>query len=138
MPRVIDADQLDGATRVERGYEPPSPPPKPVSKGDETLKLLATLIERLPQMIAAGTKAPVVMMEAAKAPDVKITSPVYVSPSEVNVPQAPAVNIPEGKAPIVNVEPPNVHLTIKRPDEWEFTIKRNEYGQMETIRAKAI
>lgn len=135
MPRVISDDQLNGAEVIKRAYEPPPPKAKAPEKSDESLKLVVQLIERLPGMIASASRAPVVNVEP---PDVRVSSPsVYVTAPEIKVPDV-RVNVPEGKAPVVNVEPPDVHLTINRPKEWEFTVKRNEYGQITTINAKAI
>jgi len=51
---------------------------------------------------------------------------------------ATTVNVPEGKSPIVNIEPAAVTLQTNRPKEWEFEIFRNEYGQMTKIKARAI
>ena len=135
MPRVISADQLDGAKSVERAYEPPEAP-KEVKAPDETLRLVASLIQQLPGMIASGSKAPIIHVETPPAPDVKVTSPVYVTAPEVKVPAA-TVNVPEGRAPVVNVEPPTVHLSVSRPKKWKFTVHRNDFGQITTIDAEA-
>jgi hypothetical protein len=138
MARVVSAELLDGARRVDRAYEPPEAPSKEGAKSDKSLALVVALIQRLPDMIASATKAPVVNIEAQKPPDIKVTSPVYVTPPEIKIPQAPAVQIPDGKAPVVNVEPPDVHLTISRPNKWKFDISRDEYGRMTTIIAEAL
>lgn len=88
-------------------------------------------------IIKAITSMPPPVINVPK-PEVKINSPVYVQPTEVKVPPA-TVNVPESKAPIVNIEPAAVTLQTIRPKEWEFTItKRNDFGQVVTIRAKAI
>ena len=120
MPRVFTDDQLNGAQNVVRSYEPPSKPKAPQKK-DEALALVTQLIERLPGMIAVASRAPVVNVQASPPPDVRVSSPsVYVTAPEVRIPPT-TVNVPEGKAPVVNVEPPDVHLTINRPKKWHFT-----------------
>ena len=145
MARALPKDQANGATKVERGYSPPAVRSQP-SATDKLLREISTTLETLPVMIAAAIKppvvnvpAPVVNVEAAKPADVKINqAPVYVSTPEIKMPPHPTIQMPEQRAPVVNVEPPDVHLTINRPKEWIFDIKRNEYGQMMTIHAKAI
>jgi hypothetical protein len=137
MPRVIPDDRLAGAKDAERAYEPPSVPPKPEAKPDDSVRLVTELLNRLPGMIASSAKAPIVHVEA-KPPDVRVTNPVYVTPPEIRIPQAPAVNIPEGRAPVVNIEPPVVNLTVSRPKKWKFTVHRNELGQITIIDAEAV
>jgi hypothetical protein len=132
VARVIPDELLKDARKVESGYEPPKAP-KEVKATDETLKLVASLIQQLPGMI----KAPIVHVETPKPPDVKVTSPVYVTSPKVEVPQPPAIQMPEGKAPVVNVEPPVVHLSVSRPKAWKFTVHRNDFGQITTIDAEA-
>ena len=131
MPRV-----LANGKPVEGAYEPPPPP----SRGGE---LGEGFVQALSQAILIGFQsmpAPVINVEApvmnVPKPEVKINSPVYVNPPDVKVP-ATTVNVPEGKAPVVNIEPAAVTLQTNRPSKWHFTINRNEYGQMTSIEAEA-
>jgi hypothetical protein len=123
-------------------YTPPSATPKPVPENNGVSgKAIAEAIVSGFRSAIAGMPAPVVHVEApvvnVPKPEVRINSPVYVSPPDVKVP-ATTVHVPEGKAPVVNIEPAAVTLQTNRPNEWEFEVRRNEYGQIVTIRAKAI
>lgn len=142
MARAISADQVNGAKKVS-SYKPPEAPKK-LDPNDPALNEIANLLKNLPFLISAAIKepeinvpAPVVHVDAAKAPDVKVNSPVYVNQPEIKIP-ATVVNVPENKAPVVNIEPAAVTLQTNRPKEWEFSFSRNEYGQITTVRAKAI
>jgi hypothetical protein len=143
MSRAISSDKVNGAKKVE-GYKPPEAPKK-LDPNDPALNEISNLLKNLPFLISAAIKdppeinvpAPVVHVDAAKAPDVKVNSPVYVNPPEIKIP-ATVVNVPENKAPIVNIEPAAVTLQTNRPKEWEFSFSRNEYGQITTVRARAI
>jgi hypothetical protein len=136
MPRV-----LANGKPIEGAYEPPPPP----SRHGGELAVGEGFVTALSQAILTGFRnmpPPVINVEApvmnVPKPEVKINSPVYVQPPEIKIP-ASTVNLPDQKAPIVNIEPAAVTLQTNRPNEWEFTvIKRNEYGQVVTIRAKAI
>ena len=133
MPRVI----TDG-TPVERNYEPPEAP-QPLQRDTSHDEAFA---RALSQAIIAGFRNAIESMPApvvnVPKPEVKINSPVYVQPPEIRIP-ATTVNVPDGKAPVVNIEPASVTLQTNRPNEWEFKIvERNEFGQVVTIRAKAI
>lgn len=128
MPRVI----TDGRP-LESPYTPPEAPQQPPREAMGEAFALA-IISGFKDAIAQ-IPAPVVNVPK---PEVKISSPVYVTAPEIKVP-ATTVNVPETKAPIVNIEPAAVTLKTERPREWEFkVIERNEFGQMVTIRAKAI
>jgi hypothetical protein len=119
-------------------YTPPSATPKtsPPPVNDEAS--LNKLIEAF-RTVIASIPAPVVHVEApvvsVPKPEVKINAPVYVQPPEVRVP-ATTVNVPEGKTPVVNIEPAAVTLKTERPQKWKFTFQRNEYGQLETAYAE--
>jgi hypothetical protein len=129
MPLTISDESLDGAPSIGRAYMPPDEPSAEPKNDEAALRYVTDLIERLPGMIAAATRAPVVHVEAPKAPEVKINAPVYVQPPDVKVPPT-VVNVPEGKTPIVNIEPAAVTLKIHRPNKWKFDFKRDEYGRM--------
>lgn len=150
MARALTSDRANGATKIESGYHPPVPKPqltdtRSAPTDDKVLKQILSVLERLPIMIGAAVKppvvnvpAPIVNVEAPKAPEVKINQPpVYVSAPEVKMPPMPRIEAPEQKAPIVNVEPAVVHLSTRRPDKWKFTINRNEFGQITTVDAEA-
>lgn len=150
MARALTSDRANGATKIESGYQPPVSKAqltdtRSVTADDKLLKQILSVLERLPIMIGAAVKppvvnvpAPVVNIEAAKAPDVKINQPpVYVNAPEVKMPPMPRIEAPEQKAPVVNVEPAVVHLSTQRPKEWVFTIHRNDFGQITRITAKA-
>lgn len=131
MPRV-----LANGIPVEGGYEPPPPPRRGGELGEG-------FVHQLSQAILMGLQnmpPPVINVEApvmnVPKPEVKINSPVYVTAPEVRVPPT-TVNVPEGKAPVVNIEPAAVTLQTNRPNKWKFTIHRNELGQMITIDAEA-
>lgn len=131
MPRV-----LANGKPVEGAYEPPPPPSRRGELGEGFTQALA-------QAIMAGLQSmppPVINVEApvmnVPKPEVKINSPVYVNPPDVKVP-ATTVNVPEGKAPVVNIEPAAVTLQTNRPNKWKFTIHRDELGRMTTIDAEA-
>lgn len=135
MPRVITNGQP-----IESAYEPPQAPKRQPELGN-THELAQAIIAGFREVIAS-MPPPVVNVEApvvnVPKPEVKINSPVYVQPPEVKVP-ATTVNVPEGKAPVVNFESPDVILQTNRPKEWEFKIvERNDFGQVVTVRAKAI
>lgn len=82
----------------------------------------------------ASMPAPVVNIPK---PEVKINSPVYVTAPEVKVPPT-TVNVPDGKAPIVNIEPAKVTLQTNRPKKWKFTFNRDEFGRITTAEAEDI
>lgn len=138
MPRVI----LDG-TPIKSAYEPP---PVPQRRPDQS-SLSEAFARTLSEAIIAGFRSaiaslppPVVNVEAPVVnipkPEVKINSPVYVQPPEIRIPAA-TVNVPEGKAPIVNIEPPAVTLQTSRPTKWHFTFHRDEYGRMTSADVEA-
>ena len=131
MPRV-----LANGIPVERGYEPPPPPRRGGELGEGFTQALA-------QAILTGLRnmpPPVINVEApvmnVPKPEVKINSPVYVTAPDVRVP-ATTVNVPEGKAPVVNIEPPAVTLQTNRPSKWKFTVHRDELSRITTIDAEA-
>jgi hypothetical protein len=137
MSRAISQDKVNGAKKVE-SYKPPEAPKK-LDPNDPALKEISNLLKNLPFLISAAIKepvinipAPVVHVDAAKAPEVKVNSPVYMNPPEIKIPATVV------KAPIVNIEPAAVTLQTNRPKEWEFSFSRNEYGQITTVRAKAV
>jgi hypothetical protein len=125
------------ATPKELVYTPPSVTPK-TSPPVNNEASLSKFIEAVKAAIAS-IPAPVVHVEApvvsVPKPEVKINAPVYVQPPEVRVP-ATTVNVPEGKTPVVNIEPAAVTLKTERPQKWKFTFERNEYGQLETAYAE--
>jgi hypothetical protein len=135
MPRVISDEDFNGAAPIKRNYDAPEAAAKPAPKeamGEGFVYALSkAIIEGFREM-----PTPIVHVEAPKAPEVKVNSPVYVSPARIDIPQAPEVVIPEGKQPIVNVEPATVNLSVSRPKAWHFKIKRNDYGQMTDIYAR--
>ena len=130
MPRVL----TDGVP-IKSAYEPP--PKAQVPQQREALS--GAFVQSLSNAIMAGVKEAIASLPAPVIkPEVKINSPVYVTTPDVKIP-ATTVNVPEGKAPVVNVEPPTVTLQTNRPNEWEFkVIERNEFGQIVVVRAKAI
>ena len=130
MPRVI----TDG-TLVESAYEPPPVPQRETSSsGNEAFA------QALSQAILASFRNAVASMPPpvinVPKPEVKINAPVYVQPPDIKIP-ATTVNVPEGKAPVVNIEPANVTLKTERPNKWKFTFERNELGQITVAYAEA-
>jgi hypothetical protein len=130
MPRVIPTSKVNGALiKIERQK---SSEHGAGLSGEES-QLIKAILQQLPQMIASAIKTPVVHVGS---PNVTVDLPkheqkqpyVSVNVPEIKIPQAPAVNIPPGKAPIVHVEAPVVNLTIRRPNKWHFTFERDEYG----------
>jgi hypothetical protein len=123
-------------TAKPNGYRSPSTKPVEVAdRGDK--KTISDILQAMPAMIAAVVKqvvanipAPVVNVEAPKTPEVKAAFR-STDPPQVKVP-ATVVNVLDGKAPVVNVEPPEVHLTIRWPSKWLFTFSRDEYGRITT------
>lgn len=142
MSRAISQDKVNGAKKVE-SYKPPEAPKK-LDPNDPALKEISNLLKNLPFLISAAIKepvinipAPVVHVDAAKAPDVKVNSPVYMQPPEIKIP-ATTVNVPENKAPIVNIEPAAVTLQTNRPKKWRFVFNRDEFSRITTVEAEAL
>jgi hypothetical protein len=137
MPKILH----DGIP-VKQAYEPP---PSQVSKqapafGSDFIRALSEAISAGFRTAMAEMPAPVVNVEApvvnVPKPEVKINSPVYVQTPEVRVP-ATTVNVPDGKTPVVNIEPATVTLQTNRPNKWHFDIHRDELGRMTTIDVEA-
>jgi hypothetical protein len=138
--RILSKDRENGLIKVERQEAEPEP--------SGIAKAILSFLEKLPQMISAAVKppvvnvaapnvAPIVHVETPKA-EVKVSHPpIYVNVPEIKVPQAPAINMPEGRAPVVNVEP-TINLTVRRPNKWLFTFYRDEYGRMTTAECEDI
>lgn len=140
MPRVIPTSKVNGAlVKIERQKSSEHG----ASLSGEESQLIKAILQQLPQMIASAIKTPVVHVGS---PNVTVDVPkheqkqpyVSINVPEIKIPQAPAVNVPAGKAPIVHVEAPVVNLTIRRPTKWEFTHKRDEYGRLITTIAEDI
>jgi hypothetical protein len=138
MPRVI----IDG-TPIAPAYEPP---PRATQQREGSLN--GAFVQALSDAITQGFRnavasmpPPVVNVEAPVVnipkPEIKINSPVYVTVPEVKIPPT-TVNVPDGKAPVVNIEPAAVTLKTERPNKWLFDIKRDEFGRMTTIIAEDI
>jgi hypothetical protein len=127
MPRVLH----DGVP-VKRNYEPPPLPMPPASPEAIPPEFAMTIVQGFREAIAR-LPAPVVNVPK---PEVKINAPVYVTTPEVKVPST-TVNVPEGKAPVVNIEPAAVTLQTNRPSKWTFKFNRNELGQITTVDAEA-
>ena len=126
MARVI----TDG-TPIENPYTPPEAPQQPSREamGEAfALAIISGFKDAIAQMPAPVVNVP--------KPEVKINSPVYVTAPEIKVPPT-TVNIPDGKAPVVNIEPAAVTLKTERPDRWKFTFERNEFGQVTVAWAEA-
>lgn len=125
---------------IPAGYTPPeAPKPKPQQPqqgmaGEAFAQALAGAIVNGFRTAIASMPAPVVNIPK---PEVKINSPVYVTAPEVKVPPT-TVNVPDGKAPIVNIEPASVTLQTNRPSKWKFTHNRDEYGRITTTIAEDI
>jgi hypothetical protein len=139
MPRVIPSSKVNGALiKIERQKSSE----RGTGLSGEESQLIKAILQQLPQMIASAIKNPVVHVGS---PNVTVDVPkheqkqpyVSVNVPEIKIPQAPAVNIPPGKAPIVHVEAPVVNLTIRRPNKWHFTIHRDEMGYMTDVDAEA-
>lgn len=130
MARVI----TDGVP-VENAYEPPE---RPQTKQSPVIG--EAFVQALSNAIIAGFRnmpPPVVHVEPSIVrPEVKINSPVYVTAPEVKVPPM-TVNVPEGKVPVVNIEPATVTLQTNRPSKWHFTFHRDEFGRMTSADVEA-
>jgi len=119
---------------VESAYQPPPEAPKPLPR---EAPLGDSFVQALSNAILAGFRnlpAPVVNVPK---PEIKINAPVYVQPPEIKIP-ASTVNVPEGKTPVVNIEPASVTLQTNRPNKWKFTHNRDEYGRITTTIAEDI
>lgn len=124
---------------IPSGYAPPeAPKPKAVPQQGGMDAAFATALSNAIingfRTAIASLPAPVVNVPK---PEVKINSPVYVTAPEVKVPPT-TVNVPDGKAPIVNIEPANVTLQTNRPNKWKFTFNRDEFGRITTAEAEDI
>ena len=130
MSRVI----LDG-TPIKPAYEPPPRAPQ-----QREAPLNTAFVQALSNAIAVSFREAIASLPApvvnVPKPEVKINSPVYVTTPEIKVP-ATTVNVPDGKAPVVNVEPPAVTLQTNRPTKWTFTVHRDSYDRITTIDAEA-
>ena len=119
---------------VEAGYKPPAvpqreAPPTPAAPNSEAL--ISAIITGFR---SAMLQIPPPVVHAPQ-PEVKVNSPVYVQPPEIRIP-ATTVNVPEGKAPVVNIEPAAVTLQTIRPKKWIFTFHRDEFGRVTTVDAE--
>ena len=126
----------------ENAYTPPPLPPKDSNGVQPNLTALAKAMSEAITKAMAAMPAPVVHVDApvvnVPKPEVKITSPVYVTVPEIKVP-ATTVNVPDGKAPVVNIEPAAVTLQTNRPKKWKFSVsKRDEYQRIVEWTAEAM
>ena len=128
MPLVIK----DG-TPEEQAYQPPPQTLEPKrteapAPGEDFARVLSNAIVTGFKDAVGQWTGPVINVPK---PEVKINSPVYVTAPDVKIP-ATTVNVPEGKAPVVNIEPATVTLQTNRPNKWKFTFERDEFGRMTT------
>lgn len=98
--------------------------------------LAAAIVSGMSKAISQMPAPPAPVINIPK-PEIKINSPVYVTAPDVKVP-ATTVNVPDQKAPIVNIEPASVTLQTNRPTKWLFDISRDEFGRMTTITCEDI
>jgi hypothetical protein len=124
---------------IPSGYTPPEAPkpktaPQQGQLGEAFAQALAGAIVNGFRTAIASLPAPVVNVPR---PEVRINAPVYVQPPEIKIP-ASTVNVPDGKAPIVNIEPASVTLQTNRPSKWKFTHNRDEFGRITTTIAEDI
>ena len=139
MSRVI----TDGRV-IENRYSPPErSQPKSVAPAVSSFNpeqlmagLSAAIVAGLGKALAQMPVPPAPVINIPK-PEIKINSPVYVQPPDIKIP-ATTVNVPDQKAPIVNIEPANVTLQTNRPTKWKFTFHRDEFGRMDTAECEDI
>jgi hypothetical protein len=122
---------------IKSAYQPPPEAPRV----QQSAPLGEAFAQTLSSAIISGLRAAIAQMPApvinVPKPEVKVNAPVYVQPPEIRIP-ASTVNVPEGKTPIVNIEPATVTLQTNRPSKWKFTFNRDEYGRITTAECEDI